>query len=135
MTPELPRAPMSDPFEIARQAALMASPPAVSRSMSSSARATLSTVSAMLVPVSPSGTGIDVQPVHDVAVHLQGLREGAHGEDEALRGQAGSEVAFCEISGHRWPAGRVDAGDRWWISRGFIPLDANVTPRPVVGTL
>ena len=57
MTPELPRAPMSDPLAIALQAAPIASPSAVSRSRTSSALTTLSTVRAMFVPVSPSGTG------------------------------------------------------------------------------
>ena len=57
MTPELPRAPMSDPLAMARQAAPMASPSAAERSRPSSALTTLSTVRAMFVPVSPSGTG------------------------------------------------------------------------------
>ena len=57
MTPELPRAPMSDPLAIARQAAPMASPSAAARSRPSRALTTLSSVSAIFVPVSPSGTG------------------------------------------------------------------------------
>ena len=51
MTPELPRAPMSEPWLIALHVAAM-SPPAVAISATTDSR-----VSAMLVPVSPSGTG------------------------------------------------------------------------------
>ena len=52
MTPELPRAPMSEPWAIARQA-----PSRSGDSSASSSVATDSSVRAMLVPVSPSGTG------------------------------------------------------------------------------
>ena len=52
MTPELPRAPMSDPWAIALQAADRSG-----RSSPSSSEATDSSVRAMFVPVSPSGTG------------------------------------------------------------------------------
>ena len=51
MTPELPRAPMSDPCEMAWQVGSIPGP-----AWSSSAT-TASRVRAMLVPVSPSGTG------------------------------------------------------------------------------
>ena len=70
MTPELPRAPISDPREMARQVAAMSVPLAPSEtseptrpsepsepSTSSRALTTDSTVRTMLVPVSPSGTG------------------------------------------------------------------------------
>ena len=53
MTPELPRAPMSDPCPMARQTS---DRPAPAWTPSSSAT-TASRVSAMFVPVSPSGTG------------------------------------------------------------------------------
>ena len=53
MTPELPRAPMSEPCAMAWHTSDME---ASSLSCSSSTR-TDSTVSDMLVPVSPSGTG------------------------------------------------------------------------------
>ncbi len=52
MTPELPRAPMREPWAMARQ---VASRSGASRPDSSSV--TDSRVRAMLVPVSPSGTG------------------------------------------------------------------------------
>ncbi len=52
MTPELPRAPMSDPCTMASQVA-----PNPGSARASSSVVTDSTVSAMLVPVSPSGTG------------------------------------------------------------------------------
>ena len=53
MTPELPRAPISDPWLTARQTSAMAA-----RSpRPSSSSTTASSVSAMFVPVSPSGTG------------------------------------------------------------------------------
>ncbi len=50
ITPELPRAPMSDPCETARQISVIPS-------AESSSPTTDSSVSAMFVPVSPSGTG------------------------------------------------------------------------------
>jgi hypothetical protein len=78
------------------------------------------------------GDRVDVQPIHGLAVPLQRLGEGAHREHEALRTQAGDEIAFREIARHRSPAGGGATGGRWSVSRGFIPLDANVTPRPVV---
>ena len=52
MTPELPRAPISEPWAMARQVAARSG-----ASRPSSSAATDSMVSAMLVPVSPSGTG------------------------------------------------------------------------------
>ncbi len=55
ITPEFPRAPMSDPCEIAVHTARI--PVAESASAPSSSPTTDSSVSAMLVPVSPSGTG------------------------------------------------------------------------------
>ncbi len=51
ITPELPRAPMSDPWLMALHVAAMSGPAATSSAT------TDSRVSAMLVPVSPSGTG------------------------------------------------------------------------------
>jgi len=50
ITPELPRAPMSEPWLMALHTAAMSSTP-------SSSATTDSIVKAMLVPVSPSGTG------------------------------------------------------------------------------
>jgi hypothetical protein len=50
MTPELPRAPMSEPCDTARQISAIPS-------AESSSPTTDSSVSAMFVPVSPSGTG------------------------------------------------------------------------------
>ncbi len=55
MTPEFPRAPMSDPWATALHTAAICSEPLPSRPVSSVT--TDSRVSAMLVPVSPSGTG------------------------------------------------------------------------------
>ena len=55
ITPEFPRAPMRDPWAMALQVVAMSGSPA-SVSPASSA-VTDSRVSAMLVPVSPSGTG------------------------------------------------------------------------------
>jgi hypothetical protein len=52
ITPELPRAPMRDPWLSARVTACRSSP-----STAASSEATDSMVRAMLVPVSPSGTG------------------------------------------------------------------------------
>ena len=51
MTPELPRAPISEPWLIALHVSSMASP------APSSSATTASRVRAMFVPVSPSGTG------------------------------------------------------------------------------
>ncbi len=51
ITPEFPRAPISDPWLTALHVEAMSSP------APSSSDSTDSTVSAMLVPVSPSGTG------------------------------------------------------------------------------
>ena len=51
ITPELPRAPISEPWLIALHTAARSSPAV------SSSSATAASVSAMLVPVSPSGTG------------------------------------------------------------------------------
>ena len=71
MTPEFPRAPMSDPWATALHTAAMVGAPSPARpraplaapagsrspSTSASSATTDSTVRAMLVPVSPSGTG------------------------------------------------------------------------------
>ena len=70
MTPELPRAPMSDPWAMALHTVPISSPAAPSGtgaeserleppspSSSASSATTDSRVRAMLVPVSPSGTG------------------------------------------------------------------------------
>ena len=51
MTPLLPRAPMSAPWEMARQISARPAPARRSSSL------TAASVKAMLVPVSPSGTG------------------------------------------------------------------------------
>ncbi len=51
ITPELPRAPMSEPCEMALQTAARSGPAVLSSSC------TDCRVSAMFVPVSPSGTG------------------------------------------------------------------------------
>ena len=53
MTPELPRAPMSEPWPMARHTSDSADPDGTP----SSSATTASSVKAMFVPVSPSGTG------------------------------------------------------------------------------
>ena len=53
MTPELPRAPMSEPWAIAWQT----SPISADAGFASSSATTEATVRDMFVPVSPSGTG------------------------------------------------------------------------------
>ena len=53
MTPELPRAPMSEPCVIALETSSMEAP----AGRASTSRTTVPSVSDMLVPVSPSGTG------------------------------------------------------------------------------
>ena len=52
MTPEFPRAPISEPCPMARQTSGMPAPFTPSSSVTTASR-----VSAMFVPVSPSGTG------------------------------------------------------------------------------
>ena len=88
MTPELPRAPMSDPWAIALHTAAMSDPTVGARRSGPSLELDQphsAQVRAMLVPVSPSGTGIDVQGVDGVLVVAQAVAKAGHRRRQVSR--------------------------------------------------
>ena len=67
------------------------------------------------------GDRVDVEPVHDVTVELQALREGAHHLHEVLGRQPGSDVGFGAVSGHRF----IAAGRYLWSRVTFARRHGN----------
>ena len=135
MTPELPRAPMSAPKLIAA-ATRSAGWPATASASSSAAL----TVANMFEPVSPSGTGIDVEAVDLVDVRLEvgdgrpeGLEEpvavaGASGHLGDVRAAVG-EVARAGSPVGESPAATAGSAPPGWTRRPSMWMTSRSTSR------